>query len=147
MKRFLLLLLGLIPFLFGWLVNWLVMNVSVRWLNWYGVILLVIWFFFAYCFSRFAKNTAEVVLFLNFPAAAVLILIGIQELVLHAYWMNLVGRFTQMFYLPLLSIAFRLTTWSHTMFFTYCAAFLLLIAVSLVGGITRRRHIHSKQHQ
>ena len=139
MKRFVLLLWGLLLFPLGWLVNWLVMNVSSRWLGWYGVITLAVWFFLAYRFSRFNRNTVEAVLMLNLPAAIVLILLAVQHLIFHAYWMNHIGLWSQLFYLPVINLGVNLTSWSHTLFPAYAAGFILMICCSFVGCNLREK--------
>lgn len=146
MKRFVLLLWGLLLFPLGWLVNWLVMNVSSRWLGWYGVITLAVWFFLAYRFSRFNRNTVEAVLMLNLPAAIVLILLAVQHLIFHAYWMNPVGIWTQMFYLPVLFWGTQLSVWTPSMLLAYCVCFVLLVAAALLGCITYKRRGHYKKY-
>ena len=141
MKRLLLLLLGLVPFPLGWLVNWLMMNGSSRWLPWYGVIFAVIWFFLAYCFFPFAKNLVETVVLLNLPAAVVLILLAVQQIFFHSYWLNAAGAWTQIFYLPLVFLVTNSLWWTPSLLPSYCIAFLLLVAVSLLGCVMRRRRL------
>ncbi len=145
MKHFILLLCGLIPFPLGWLANRLILNFSVWWIRWYAVIILVIWFFLAYGFSRFFKSIPQVIFLLNLPAAIVLLLLTTQQFTFHPYWMNAAGLWTQLFYLPLISLSAGLTAWTHHMIVTYCAAFVLLLAASLLGCIARGRRIRRTQ--
>ena len=44
---------------------------------------------------------------------ALLLLLGVQELILHAYWFNPVGWLTQFYYLPLLRAGVLLTNWTR----------------------------------
>lgn len=135
MKSLSLFVLGFIPFLIGRLLNWRMfadMN-SMPPLFVIGLITLAVWFIISYSFFNPTKSLKRTVLLFNLPATLVLILVGIQELILHAYWMNYVGKWTQLFYLPLLNIGFRLTWFSHTVFPAYCASFTLMIAASFLG--------------
>ena len=43
------------------------------------------------------KRTKQIVIFLNLIAALDLVLVGIQILVLHSYWPNGIGIWTQLF--------------------------------------------------
>lgn len=147
MRKMLLLLLGFMPFLFGRLLNWAMMTVFIDITLPYffiGVITMAIWFLFSYFFCNATNTHTQAVVLLNLPAAFVLILVGIQELVLHSYWMNPVGMWTQMFYLPLLNIGFRLTRGLESMFSAQCACFILMIAVSYFGCYVRKKRDYAK---
>lgn len=128
-------LLGAVPFAVGYGMNAWMMEHSAS-VPSFGVIALIFLAaimgisFFA---NSFVKSTKHVVVSFNLIAAAVLVLIGIQELILHQYWSNTVGVATQMFYLPLLNLGFQITFWSHTVFPAYFAAFLLMILASYLG--------------
>ena len=146
MKRLFLPLLGLVPFLCGWLVNELILKPSPLGHLGYAVGFLVLWFLLAYGFSRLVKSIPWAMVLLHLPAAVVLLLLGVQELILHAYWLNPVGLWTQFFYLPLINLATRLFPWSDRMLWIYCTSFLLLLATALLGCLARR-HRASRQKQ
>ena len=63
----------------------------------------------------------------------VLVLLGVQELSLHAYWDNAVGLLTQFFYLPLLRLGAIVAMWTGQVFWFYFGAFLLLVLSSWLG--------------
>ena len=62
-----------------------------------------------------------------------LVLLGVQELSLHAYWDNAVGLLTQFFYLPLLRLGAIVAMWTGQVFWFYFGAFLLLVLSSWLG--------------
>ena len=61
------------------------------------------------------------------------VLLGVQELSLHAYWDNAVGLLTQFFYLPLLRLGAIVAMWTGQVFWFYFGAFLLLVLSSWLG--------------
>lgn len=98
-----------------------------------GLLFLNVWLMTAFLFQNRMKNTKRVVVLLNAIAAIDLLLLAIQELVIHAYWGNMIGVWSQLFYLPIVKFGFMVTSWSHTMFSAYAASFILMLAVSLLG--------------
>lgn len=136
-----LVVLGLIPFAFGGFMNWIMMTYSntIPPFALYSIVTLLIWAAIAFIVKPYIKNTTKIILGLNLVAFIVLVLVGIQELLLHAYWQNFIGIWTQFYYLPLLSISFRLTDWSHSVFGAYCMAFLLMVIATLLGCKLRKR--------
>ncbi len=139
MKRAILVLLGLTPFLFGGLLNRLILGGSLlAYLHVIGVGMLLVWLLFGFSFCTLAKSAAGAAVLLNLPALAVFLLIAFQELAGDAFWMNAVGFWTQIFYLPLISVSYLLTLWSESLFPAYCAAFLLLLLSSGLGCFLRR---------
>ena len=112
MKRIALLLMGFFPLLLiGYGLNHLIMtalyyNAVVYLLI--GIAVLAVWFAFGMLSAKLTGSKKEAVLLLNAPAFLVLLLILVQELILRAYWMNIIGVATQMFYLPLLPLSFTL---------------------------------------
>ena len=136
MKKAILPVVGLLPFLAGGLLNRVMLSVSFSRnlpLFLIGLAVLVLWGLASAALRGVTGSAWQTVTLLHIPAAVVLVLLGIQELVLGAYWMNPVGVWTQCFYLPLMNLGFSLTFWSHTLFPAYCAAFLLMVAVSILG--------------
>ena len=136
-----LVVLGMIPFALGGFMNWLMMTHSNPLIPYelFGIVTLLIWATIAFFIKPYIKNTMKVVVGLNSIGFVVLILIGIQELLLQAYWLNFVGTWTQHYYLPLLVIGFALTGWSNSVFGAYCAAFLLMVIVTVLGCKLRKK--------
>ncbi|MBQ7091790.1 MAG: hypothetical protein IJN83_03970 [Clostridia bacterium] len=135
MKKALLILLGCIPFLIGWLINAFMMANpdTLPPLFFISIVFLLAWGAVAFIARPHFHNGKEVVVFLNFVAALDLLLVCIQEIILGAYWMNAIGGWTQFYYLPLMNIGFTLTAWSHRVFTAYIASFILMVAVSTLG--------------
>lgn len=136
-----LIVLGALPYVLGWLQNgWMYHGLSsVMPYSLISALFLLIWGGIAFLFRGKVQCTKKVIVFLNLIAAFDLVLLGIQELILHAYWMNTIGAWSQFFYLPILSLGFSLTRWAHIVFPGYAASFVLMIAVSFVGCKLRDR--------
>ena len=137
----LLVILGLLPFAAGGVMNHSMMahpDTLPPFLL-IGLLLLLGWGLISFFAVRRGGSVETVVLSLNAVAALVLILLGVQELILGAYWMNAAGAWTQFFYLPLLNLGFTLTPWSHSVFPAYAASFILLAAASALGSLLGTR--------
>lgn len=134
-------LLGALPLAVGVMQNWCMLTGISLILPYslISVLFLVVWGCFAYFLKGKRQSTKKVVISLNLIAALDLMLLAVQELVLHAYWMNIIGRWSQFFYLPMLSFGFSLTRWSHTVFPAYAASFILMVAVSFAGCKLREK--------
>ena len=104
-----------------------------------SVFFLLIWGCIAFLLNNRYHKTKAIVISLNLIAALDLLLLGIQELIRHAYWMNSVGKWSQLFYLPMLNLGFSLTNWSHSVFAAYVACFALMVAASLLGCKLREK--------
>ena len=132
---------GLIPFALGSFLNWLMMTCSnsLPPLALFAIVELLIWSAVAFFVKPYIKNTKKIVIGMNLPGFVVLVLVGIQELLMHAYWQNFLGVWTQFYYLPLLYVGFKLTSWSHSVFSAYCAAFLLMVIATLLGCELRKK--------
>lgn len=148
MKKFALLLIGCIPFLIGWFIDRFLIHFIAGAFPLFivGILLLAVWFASAYFLGQGAGGTVWTAVLLNLPALLILVLVGVQELALHAYWRNFVGIWTQIFYLPLLHIGFTLSTWSHRVFTAYCIGFVLLAAASLLGCHTYKKRAYQKRY-
>ena len=136
-----LIILGALPFVLGGIQNWY-MTTHMDSLPPYTLIafaVLLIWGLLAFFFNHDGTRTKRIVVFLNLIAAVDLFLIGIQELILHAYWMNLIGAWSQFFYLPVLRLGFSLTSWSPHVFLAYAASFLLMAGASILGCKLREK--------
>ena len=129
--------LGLIPFVVGWIVNFLIMADVFPWFL-ATAVLILIWGFIAYKAYGRVKSVTKIVIFLNIVALVVLILIGVQELVLQRYWFNFIGRWSQNYYLPFIFFGF-LFSGASTVFAGYCVAFILMVIASLAGCLIKKR--------
>ncbi|MBP3684009.1 MAG: hypothetical protein J6J12_03475 [Oscillospiraceae bacterium] len=132
--------LGLIPFALGSFMNrYLTAHPdSLPPFMFIAAITLLLWGVIAFWIKPYAGGTRNVVIGLNTLALLVLVLIGIQELILQAYWNHAIGVWTQLYFLPLLHLGFTLTRWSHSVFSAYCAAFLLMVGAALLGCKLRK---------
>ncbi len=148
MKRFILLLLGFTPFVLGRLLDWVITvgfpNTVFPFLL-IGLVMLFVWFLFAFYFGRYAQTTMQAIVLLNLPALFVLVMLGIQELVLGYYWLNAVGLYTQLFYLPFFRTGIMLTSWSSSIFLAYCASFIVMLTVSFLGCKIYQRHYKTNE--
>ena len=130
-RKFLILLLGCTPFLIGRVQDWLMMNLLGVPLMLISVLMLLFWGYLSHVSLRMSNYDWKALLLLNVPAAIDLLLVLIQEWGFGAYWMNRIGGYSQLFYLPLLSLGFRLTPWAHSVPPAYIAAFILMTAASV----------------
>lgn len=135
------LIIGALPFILGGLQNWFMLRYMDFPLPYalIAVLFLLLWGVVAFFIKKFHRSTAKTLFFLNFIAAADMILVAIQELFIHSYWMGPLGKWSQLFYLPLLNLGVRFTTWSHNVFAAYAVSFLLMLAASFVGCRLRDR--------
>lgn len=135
-----LVLLSLLPFAFGWIVHWFSMihPTTTPPFMLIGIVFLLIWAAIAFFAKPHIKSTAKIVISMNAVAFLVLVLNGIQQLLLHSYWLNFVGKWTQLFYLPLVFLGARLTIWCPSMFSVACASFLLMVVSTFIGSKIRK---------
>ena len=132
---------GVLPFFIGGVQNWYMLTYVDSVLP-YGLIsfaVLLLWGCIAFLLNNCYHRTKVIVVSLNLIAALDLLLLGIQELVLHAYWANSVGHWSQLFYLPMMNLGFSLTNWSHSVFAAYVACFALMVAASFLGCKLREK--------
>ena len=89
-----LVILGAFPFVLGGIQNWYMtthMDSNLPY-TLIAFAVLLIWGLLAFFFNQDGAQTKRIVVCLNLIAAVDLFLIGVQELILHAYWMNLIGE-------------------------------------------------------
>lgn len=148
MKKLALFLMGCTPFFWGRLMDWALWTLFDEALPpllfpLSALALLGLWAAAACLLGAGDRGPLATLLPLDLPALAVLVLLGVQEGLLHAYLPGPVGIGTQLFFLPLVNLGATLTAWlpSISVFPAYCAAFLLLLAASLAGwNLARRQH-------
>ena len=130
-----LVVLGALPFVIGGIQNWYMLTYmdSVLPFGLISVSFFLVWGCIAFFLNSNRQRTKEIVIFLNLIAALDLLLVGIQELIFHAYWMNVIGAWSQLFYLPMVNLGFRLTNWSHSVFPAYAVSFVLMVVLSFAG--------------
>ena len=133
--------IGLLPFVVGGTQNWYMLTHADTLLPYSLISLcfLFVWGCIAFLLNGKHQRAKTVVVFLNLIALLDLLLVGVQELLLHRYWMNSIGTWSQYFYLPTINLGFSLTSWSHSVFPAYAASFILMVAVSFVGCKLREK--------
>ena len=125
---------GAFPFLVGGIQNWYMTSAGVFLpYRLVSLAVLLLWGCIAFFLDHHSHRTKSIMVSLNLIAAFDLLLVGIQELILHAYWMNDIGLWSQLFYLPVLNLGFNLTNWSPSVFTAYAACFVLMAAASFAG--------------
>lgn len=145
MKKALIFILGWTPLLAGTVMNEMIMadlGILPPFLA-VAVGTLLVWALFG-ALTVVLKEKRSSLLLLDLPAAIVLLLVLYQELAMQQYWGNAVGMGTQLFYLPVLGVGFRLTAGiTHTMSPVYVLSFLLLCAASLLGRLLGERRLRA----
>ena len=135
-------LTGLLPFAAGYGMHWMMTAYPDLRLPYglIGLVFLLLWGGIAFLAGIFARrSTSLTIVCMNGVALVVLVLLGIQELVLGAYFSNAAGVWTQLYFLPLLRLGFSLTSWSSRVFAADAAAWLLMVAVSYLVFLLGRR--------
>ena len=107
MKKIILFLIGLIPFVLGFLMNsWLMQNPnSILPSKLIGIIFLVFWVLVGFITCKFNKTPYQSAVIIQSPALLVLLLIMYQDMILGQFWSNFFGLATQFYYLPLINIS------------------------------------------
>ena len=129
-KAAVLFLVGLSPFLLGWLLSLGMTTIFAQMGAWFyivvGLAVLTLWMVVSgtFGFKGSKRGMALTMLCINLPALVVLVLLGVQELSLHAYWDNAVG---------LLRLGAIVAMWTGQVFWFYFGAFLLLVLSSWLG--------------
>lgn len=134
-------IVGALPFVVGGIQNWYMLTYmdSILPYGMISVFFLFVWGCVAFLLNGNHQNTKKIVVFLNLIAVIDLLLIGAQELIFHAYWMNSIGVWSQLFYLPMVNLGFSLTIWSHSVFPAYVVSFILMVAASFAGCNLREK--------
>lgn len=138
---FALIALGALPLGLGSIQNWYMQTHPDARMP-YGLIalaVLLLWGTLAFLLNGQGRKTKKVMLFLHAIAAADLLLVAIQELIVHGYFVNSIGLWTQYFFLPLLWLGFGVTGWSAFVFPAYAASFCLLLAAAYLGCKIREK--------
>lgn len=135
---------GIIPLFLGFLLNWLMTILPITGFVsiLLGLLLLLVW---GYCSFKLSSPTQNFIL-QAFSMCAfgllLLILVLCQEIIVGAYWNNVIGFATQMFFLPWISLAAFITgpfmnvirLWPMDM-----VIWISLFVISCVGCFLKRR--------
>lgn len=143
MRKVMLLLLGFIPFILGFMMNAIMMqnpNFILPYMA-IGILSLVIWGFIGFKTCKFGKTSLESAIIANLPALLVLLLNLFQEIILGQYWTNIVGTSTQFFYLPLINLSSIFTSWSPYVWPVYIVGFLLMFVSYYIGAYFKKRSL------
>ncbi len=149
MKKLVLFLLGLIPFVLGFLMHsWMMENMdSVLPYKLIGFVFLGFWIVLGFLTSDFAESQIRSAMIINLPAFLVVLFIVFQEIILGYYWTNLFGLAMQLFYLPLINISgsligmfLRYTPWSITGWLSCIVGFLFMFGSYYLGSCFIKRH-------
>ena len=142
-----LILLGLIPFVLGFLMkSWLIQNQdSVLPFKMIGLIFLAFWLMVGFISYEFEKTLLKSAVIAHLPALLVLLFIMYQEIILGQYWSNLFGIATQFYYLPLINISssvvgifLSFTPWTKHIWSGCLIAYLLMFASYYLGYYLKR---------
>ena len=137
-----LLLLGMLPLAVGYLRNYLLMLLPFP-LFFGSLVPLLLWAWLSGKMADLSENIWMQALLLNAFGLLMLLLTLLQELLLGGYWQNVLGLFSQVFFLtglPLASVLLRPLTATQALWPFYLASWLFLFLLSLAGiWLTRRR--------
>ena len=128
-------LLGCIPFAIGGFMNWYMMEHMDVLLPYklIGIGMLVIWIFLAFAMKCWLKNNKKVIIGLNVVPFLVMILFGVQDLILEAFWMNAFGWWPQYYFLPMFNLVSSFTSWSSRMTTDVVIMCMLFVAATALG--------------
>lgn len=104
-----------------------------------GLLFLLLWGLLAFFAAGREGHGLRAAILLNIPALLFLVLNGVQILLLGAYWSNVLGHWSQLFFLPVLNLGSRLAFWLPSSFAHLIAAFVLMAGASLVGCRVRKK--------
>lgn len=137
MKKTNILLLGLMPIIVGYLINYLIMN-----FNAYGlpldiisIIFLLVWFYFGYVTGKAIKSKMQGMLLANGVGILCGLLIAGQMLALGRFAKGYLGLLPQMYFLPTVSIASILDVFHliHNFAYIYYFALIIMMTVFYLG--------------
>jgi|SRR5699024_8945331 len=145
-KKKILFLIGLTPFLLGFLMNIWVMLDGVLPFKLIGILFLVFWATIGFISYKFEKALLKSAVIVHSPAFLMLLFMMYQEIILGQFWMNIFGSATQFFYLPLMNISVAiggilssLTPWAMKLWLISLIAFLLMLGSFYVGQHLNKR--------
>ena len=150
MKKIFVLITGLTPFLIGYGLNLMIINLGVILtivLDMIGVVFFLYWGLLGFKFSKFTSSKVYTLVIFHLPALLVLLLVLFQELINKQYWNNYLGITTQFFYLPTIIVSSKIMQIfsMHEMWKSYILSFALMIAVFYLGCYIRDRGEMTKE--
>ena len=141
MKKALPILWGSILFPIGFIVNAFMMAGSVPVAVYLALSMatLLLWFWGGTVCYGLTDNLWMALILGNLVPLIDLMLVLLQEIVLGGYWQNLFGFATQLFYLPMLSLSFSLTSMFSRLAPAYIVAFLLMLLAFFLGAFMAKK--------
>lgn len=143
MKKVILLLLGLVPFIVGFLMNgWIIQNPDdVLPYKVIGITFLAFWLLVGFLTAKFSNTPLKSTSIINLPAMFILLIIMYQDIIASEFLSNAFGRATQYYFMPLLNIGASIVgtfltvhVWSASFI-----AFLLMFAAYYLGAYLKEQ--------
>ena len=140
-------LLGLIPLACGWILNYVMMLPFFNGIMLFIVNagLLFLWSYLAYRTRHFDRSALSHTLKMNTVGLIFLALVLIQQLSVGHYWPNVIGLSAQFYFLPCLSLGYRIEGLFSPLFQTahgwvvFALVFVLMFAASYIGSRMKKR--------
>lgn len=107
MKKLILIILGMIPFVIGKFFNELMINTNMNDKNMtlFAIAFLVLWFIVGATSRKFSRTLKESVLLSHLGGIVSLLLMFVQVLITGGYFSNVLGLYSQIYFLPLIRLA------------------------------------------
>ena len=140
---------GLIPFALGYAFNYLILRfpLFVRFIFPLSLLCTVLWGRLSYTLSNPRESPFPQALSMCSPGLFVLALLLFQALVLKRYWMNAIGSWSQLYFLPFLNISSSLLSpplsalWgTASLSALYAGSWLAMFSSCLTGILLKRGH-------
>ena len=139
-KRVLVVLMGLLPLLLGFVQNRLMMTAflytGLPSTLLIGIGVIAAWFFLGMLSAKMLGNKTQALILLNASASLFLTLIFIQEVIVGHFWFNIMGVVPQFFYMPTLGIGMAISSFvpfSNTFIIITGVSFILKLGASSLG--------------
>ena len=130
---------GMVPLILGFLLNGVMQTSPISGFIWLALsfLLLIAWGYLAFKVSNPAHNSMMQALLMCAFGLVMLLFVLYQELVMGAYWGNIIGVGTQMYFLPWVALA-SLVIHSLRLWPIYVAIWLGLFVTSCIGCLLKR---------
>lgn len=137
MKKYLMILIGILPLSVGFLINYLIIdhNMFGSSITIISGIFMVLWFLIGFLIARTDYDTKTIYFYSLLPCFINYVLLMIQTIFLHRMWPSIIGILTQFYVLPVISFVrmFGLP------FAYYTAATLIIVLIYVLGVRTSKR--------
>ena len=132
--------LGLIPLVLGGILNWISLNTSWWYLGFVfmSILMLAVWIMLAYYMRPRLKDTFNTVILLNLFAVIFIILFAVQCMSSNEFIPGTIGRWPQLFFLPLTFFGGILT--GGSLFLSNVVGFLIMLLLSYFGCILSEKN-------